>query len=284
MLDGLLFAMVDPSTCVETAAGWWATLSWALFRWLSKPGNVVLLLAAWIGLPWVFRLPYKRWVSGIGIGLLGLYFWSATPAAIALGQRALTHFVPPDQGQPADAIVILGRGAEMRRDRADIAAELWREGRAPLIFVSGINDAPAIASYLQAQGLPAAAVDGEPCSRTTAENAQFTAGVLNPQSVKQIILITDPPHMLRSRLTFQSLGYDVIPHYSPLSPKLGQRTASLLVFREYAGLAAYGVLGRFSPRQVLPPADGDAAYRSPVSPGEREMSEWAIAALTQFVE
>jgi uncharacterized SAM-binding protein YcdF (DUF218 family) len=201
-------------------------------------------------------------ISGIGVMLLGLYFASASPLAIALGQQALTQFVPPDQGQPADAIVVLGRGSEMRRDRADIAADLWRQGRAPLIFASGVHDAPAMVSYLkQAQGLPTDAVDGEPCSRTTDENALFTAERLRPNAVKRIILVTDPPHMLRSRLTFQSLGYEVIPHYSPLSPKLNGRTASLLVFREYVGLAAYGAMGRLTSREV-PPAAVDTAMVS----------------------
>ncbi|MBF2079132.1 MAG: hypothetical protein IGR76_11590 [Synechococcales cyanobacterium T60_A2020_003] len=55
------------------------------------------------------------------------------------------------------------------------------------------------------------------------------------------------------------MGFEVIPHYSPLPRTLGARTASLLVFREYARLAAYGVLGRFNPREILPPTEINAA-------------------------
>lgn len=231
-----------------------------IFGWLTHPTYVILALLSIILLPSLIRpLPYKRRIRATGATLLGFYLLSASPVAIALGQKVLTQFVPVDRGEPADAIVILGRGSSMRRDRSDIAADLWRQGRAPFIFVSGIYDAPAMVDYLKSEGLPADAVGGEPCSRTTEENAQYTASILEPMGIRRIILITDPPHMLRSRLTFQSLGFEVIPHYSPLPRTLGARTASLLVFREYAGLAAYGVLGRFNPREILPPTEINAA-------------------------
>jgi uncharacterized SAM-binding protein YcdF (DUF218 family) len=246
----LLVTMVDPSTCVQTTAGIWTSWSWRLFRWFTHPERVILAFGTMMVVPWLVRsIPYKRWISGLGAVLLSLYLFSASPMAIALGQWSLTRFVPPDTGQSADAIVILGRGSNLQRDRADLAADLWRQKRAPLILTSGIGDAPAIVRYLETQGIPASALWGEPCSRTTAENAEFTANLLRPLGAKQIILVTDPPHMWRSLLTFQARGFTVLPHYSPLPPTLKPRTASLLVFREYPGLLAYGLLGRFSAQE-----------------------------------
>ncbi|MBO3464480.1 YdcF family protein, partial [Aetokthonos hydrillicola] len=85
--------------------------------------------------------------------------------------------------------------------------------------------------------------------RTTQENALFTASILQPRQVKQILLVTDSPHMLRSLLTFRRLGFDVIPHISPIPPKLTPTKTAMLVFYEYMGLVSYGLEGRFFPLQ-----------------------------------
>jgi len=55
--------------------------------------------------------------------------------------------------------------------------------------------------------------------------------------------------MLRSLLTFRSLGFDVIPHANPLPPTLDGKKTGSLVFREYVGLISYGLWGRFLPRE-----------------------------------
>jgi hypothetical protein len=51
--------------------------------------------------------------------------------------------------------------------------------------------------------------------------------------------------MLRSLLTFKSTGFDVAPFASPLPPELGYREQAALIFREYGGLLAYLLQGRF---------------------------------------
>jgi uncharacterized SAM-binding protein YcdF (DUF218 family) len=129
-----------------------------------------------------------------------------------------------------------------------VAAQLWKANRAPLLFASGQGDAEEIAQLLEQQGIPSAAIDGEPCSRTTEENARFTATQLRPRHIQRIILVTDPPHMLRSLLTFQSLGFETIPHPNPLPAALSIEKRGLLVFREYFGLLSYELKGRFSAR------------------------------------
>ncbi|HEY9741447.1 MAG TPA: YdcF family protein, partial [Coleofasciculaceae cyanobacterium] len=104
-----------------------------------------------------------------------------------------------------------------------------------------------------AEGIPNQTLAYEECSRTTEENARFTATVLQPQGVKQILLITDSPHMLRSLLTFRSFGFTVIPYTSPVPANLASRTKALKVFSEYLALVGYGLQGRFRP-QSLPEA------------------------------
>ena len=142
----------------------------------------------------------------------------------------------------------MGRGNLLRNRRVEIAAQLWQAKRAPLIFASGMSDAPQVIELLKAKGIPRQKLSGESCSQSTEENALFTAAVLHPQGIQQILLITDPPHMLRSILTFHSLGFTVIPHTSPLPPNLSSAQKTFLVFREYLGMVSYAFLGRFQQR------------------------------------
>ena len=245
--------MLDPALC-DRPTSQWLVLKTIVSTWLTTPALMLLPLAAMIGLPWLIpQLPWKRLFWGVASVLLLIYFIATFPLSIAVATKALVKFLPPDLGVNADAIVLLGRGDEFRQSRVKIAAELWRANRAPLIFASGTVDAPHMIRLLKAEGIPNQTLAYEECSRTTEENARFTATVLQPQGVKQILLITDSPHMLRSLLTFRSFGFTVIPYTSPVPPDLAPRTKALKVFSEYLALVGYGLQGRFLP-QSLPEA------------------------------
>ncbi len=240
--------MLDPALCAQPTSQWlvWKTV---VGTWLATPTLVVLPLAALILLPWIIpRLPWKRQLSGLGAVLLLVYYIASLPLTIAVANKGLVAFLPMDHGVDADAIVVLGRGEGFRNSRVEVAAELWKAHRAPLIFASGVGDAPPILQQLEAAGIPHGALSDESCSRTTEENALYTAKLLQPQGVKRIVLVTDPPHMLRSLLTFRSLGFTVIPHASPLPSDLGQGQKAMIVFYEYMGLVSYGLRGHFLPQ------------------------------------
>lgn len=249
-IDHSLIAAFDPAQCVTGGTvGMWTRLSWQVFGWLVNPVLMVLTLLGLVLLPWLIRpLPRKRLLSGVAAILLALYVALTAPPTVMAGNYLLTHFVPFDAGGKADAIVILGRGWEFRQERVEVAAKLWQEQRAGMVFASGRGDAPPLMQMLVERGIPPQVVDGEPCSRTTEENAQLTAALLKPRGVKRILLVTDPPHLLRSFLTFQSLGFEVIPHPSPLPADLSFPHKAFLVAREYLGIVSYSVRGRFSPR------------------------------------
>ncbi len=237
--------MLDPALC-ERPVSQWLVLKSVLSNWLMTPTLVVLPLLVLVFIPWLIpRLRWRRFWSGFGTVLLVIY-WSATfPLTIAVAKKGLIAFLPPDPGTTTDAIVVLGRGPEFRLSRVKVAAELWQSHRAPLIFASGAEDGSEIVEQLKAEGIPNQALDEEHCSQTTKENALFTASVLQPRGVKQIILVTDPPHMLRSLLTFRHLGFEVIPHASPIPPKLDPTKTAMLMFYEYMGLVSYGLQGEF---------------------------------------
>ena len=249
--------MLDPALCQPpSSTGWWPgwlpRAHWLLLYVLSNPAIVllgILLLAVW---PWLLRQDrWKKPAFGLSSCLLAGYFIVLSPFFMSAGNRLLVGSIPPDRGGKADAIVVLGRGLPQNSSRVKEAQALWQRHRAPLVFASGRVDAPVIADLVRSK-VPAEAVSGEPCSRTTNENAEFTAAILRPQGVRTIILVTDPPHMLRSLLTFESFGFKVIPHTSPLNPEIDHIHRRFLIVRESVGLVSYGLMGRYFARKVPP--------------------------------
>lgn len=209
----------------------------------------MLTLLALLGLLWLQRSQrWKRKLIARAAVLLLVYLIATSPPMVALATQALVGSLPADSGATVDAIIVLGRGDVLRNRRVEIAAQLWQAKRAPKIFASGMGDAPLMIELLKAKGIPRQMLGGESCSQSTEENALFTAAVLYPQGIRQILLITDPPHMWRSFLTFRSLGFTVIPHTSPLPSDLTSTVKNRLIFREYLGMVSYAFLGRFQKR------------------------------------
>lgn len=259
--------MLDVSSCPSSVESWLAlkqSISQGLADLVSfaiKPVfNVCLVLFAlgYFGLLRWFKVrrlskqvSWRRSLLSIVIGIFlsGLLLLSST--GLALAYQGLVRLVPADTGKMAEAIVILGRGGALAPQRAETAATLWRSQRAPLIFVSGNHqEYLKIVSELKQRGVPDAALDGEFCSKTTEENAEFTAKVLFPRRIRRILLVTDPPHLMRSLLTFQSIGFMVLPYPSPLPEALSRRQKTMLTLQEYGGLLTYALQGRFFPREI----------------------------------
>jgi uncharacterized SAM-binding protein YcdF (DUF218 family) len=237
--------MLDPALCNRPISQWLVLKVWFTELMMNEAlviGALVTMLI--LSLRWR-RNRWRFWARGGIVAVLLLYIFVPLPPFETWANAGLVRAVPADSGATADAIVILGRGDDLRELRIDVAAELWRQGRAPKIFASGRGDGPQIVQRLKASGIPAAMLGDEDCSQTTAENAEFTATLLQPQGIERIILVTDPPHMLRSLLTFRRFGFRVTPHFSPLPP-LPQREKALIVYREYVGMASYAIRGRFS--------------------------------------
>ena len=247
--------MLNDSLCQQVSVNWLRlVLSKMLILALSYPLILAAIVVALASLPWVLkRSRLKKPVAALGIISLVGYLAVISPVAGWLGTRLLVGFLPADAGEKAGAIVVLGRGEQQNPVRAEVAGDLWQAKRAPLIFTSGRQDAPLIAQLIHQQ-FPKAVVEGEPCSATTDQNAEFTASLLRPLGIKKIILVTDPPHMWRSLLTFQSFGFEVTPHFSPLSKNTDPVTKRFIVFRETMGLISYGLMGRYAPKEVPSPS------------------------------
>lgn len=212
-----------------------------------------LLLLALIGIVWFFSpRRWRYWLITPAVVVVVVYLVVTSPLLIALANRGMLSFVPADSGATVDAIVVLGRGEELRNSRMEVAAQLWQAKRAPKIFVSGIIDATEIVELLKAEDIPGRVLSGENCSQNTQENAFFTAAVLRPQGMRKILLVTDPPHMLRSFLVFRNLGFTVISHTSPMPSYLTSKQDARVLLREYLGLVGYTFQGRLNQRDSEP--------------------------------
>ncbi|HEU5169602.1 MAG TPA: YdcF family protein [Gemmatimonadales bacterium] len=138
-----------------------------------------------------------------------------------------------DEREAADAIVVLGaaqyngRPSPVLRARLDHALELWREGLAPAIVVTGgvgqgDNESEAMVSrrYLLARGVPDSVVAVKPQGHSTQASMTAVAAWLGTGERRRAILVSDPFHMLRLRLEARRTGlaaYTSPTHSSPIS-------------------------------------------------------------------
>lgn len=125
-------------------------------------------------------------------------------AVVALGLlcwQVITHLVCAEKPQKADAIVLLGGSAE---ERAPWAAELYREGYAHKVLVTGSQfDREHNGSVLQRCGVPAKDILYEDQSTSTKTNAINTEEMLKQHGMQRIILVTSWYHSARSYRTFK---------------------------------------------------------------------------------
>jgi uncharacterized SAM-binding protein YcdF (DUF218 family) len=143
-----------------------------IFKWIFRTVAVVFLLIA----------------TAAGIG----YFYPE-------------KFLCVDSGKvSAEVIVVLGGGLHERPERA---AELYRQGAAPRIIISGAGDNWINRAILMKNGVPAGAIEMEGESTTTRENAEYTGKLLRQENVHSAILVTTWYHSRRALKTFE--------HYAP---------------------------------------------------------------------
>ncbi|WP_421657263.1 YdcF family protein [Leptothermofonsia sp. ETS-13] len=210
---------------------------------------LILLALLWI-LWLVSSRRWRRWLLRPFAILVVSFLIITSPVMVALATWSLTFSLPADTGEPVDSIVVLGRGEALRNWRVEVADQLWENHRADKIFVSGMSDAREIIDLLEDRGVSESALSGERCSESTEENALYSSAILYPQGIQKILLVTDSPHMLRSLLSFQRAGFQVIPHPSQLPSQWSTQEQISLIAREYLGLAQYTLTGRFKPRST----------------------------------
>ena len=181
------------------------------------------------------------------VALLGLY--------VVVTFVQVWHASHQDDAHRADAIVVLGaaqfngKPSKVLAARLDHAAELYKQGLAPLIVVTGGNqpgddftEAEASANYLAQHGVPGGAIERETTSRNSYDELAATARFLRQRGINDVVLVSDPFHAYRINAIAHDVGLNA--HVSPTrtSPVHGIDNAEALL-RETVAVAAGRLIG-----------------------------------------
>jgi uncharacterized SAM-binding protein YcdF (DUF218 family) len=164
--------------------------------------------------------------------------------AITLGIIAFLfpqQFLTRDSGDvKADVLIVLGGGD----GRAERAAELFRQGSALRVLVTGSGDCESNVQVLEKNGVPASVITAEPRALTTLENAKFSIPLLRKMGVRRAIIVTSWFHSRRALACFEHFAPEIKfysrPAYVEYRPKkLNREGFSEHVNVEYAKLVEY---------------------------------------------
>ena len=250
-----------------------------LLQELIYPLNVailVLALAFWL----MQRGRYRSSKVLVGIVLVLLIAPSLPVVANALAWPLESAYPsrPTSEYPHADAIVVLGGtiigptlppryAPEVYSSRLLQAARLYHAGKADTVLATGGGEyqTPAGDTRTEADdmhdilielGVPASAVLLERCSRTTYENALFSAEILRQQDRAEILLVTGAFHMRRAVGLFKKQGLGVIAAPSDhqvvdepfdvraFLPRPSALDHSTRAIKEYVGTLVYGLIGK----------------------------------------
>lgn len=225
---------------------------------LALCGAVALLLLRWR------RLAKALMLLAFGWSLL----WSLPQCSNWLRASLARQYPQVEETSlpQADAIVVLGGGRYAWLHRPDVGLEdldnsriatgtrAWLAGRAPLVILSGggsgngRSEADVMAKAITRLGVPASALILEERSRSTRDNAMFTARLARERGIGRVLLVTSAVHMPRAAFWFREAGLDVMPVPVPeRSGRSGWKRwipshralwRSGRAWKEYAGLLA----------------------------------------------
>lgn len=153
----------------------------------------------------------------------------------------------------ADAIVVLGAAqfngtpSQVFRARLDTAAELYEQGLASLIVVTGgrlqgdqFTEAESGRTYLIDKGVPPEAVLMENISHNTASSFDGVQKLLRPRGVGSLLIVSDGFHLYRSMMLARDAGFDAYGFAAQNSPiRHGSMTELRYLIRETLGVLAW---------------------------------------------
>lgn len=184
---------------------------------------------------------------GIGLVLIGVGYYLVSFWQVWSTGRA-------DDARPVDAIVVMGaaqydgRPSPQLAARLDHAVSLWDDGLAPMVIVTGGNqegdrftEASTSAAYLVERGVPSSAIVQEDAGSTTHDSLD-RARELVDASVETVLVVTDPYHALRAKLTAEEVGFAAYVSPAPDSVVAGA-TGLRRELAEAAGVAVGRIIG-----------------------------------------
>ncbi|KAF1051958.1 MAG: hypothetical protein GAK43_02153 [Stenotrophomonas maltophilia] len=203
-----------------------------LIKQLLMPPGILLLLLLFAAL--LRRRSPRAAAACFGLGSVGLLLVSLPVVVWTAAQWIeLPDPIPQAEwanlAQRADAIVVLGAGRVrgdlawpddqpglMARERLRYSARLAHASGLPVLTSGGLHyGTPPSEAWIMAKslrddyGVPVSWEEGR--SRTTWENALFSAQILREAGIKRVVLVTQAWHMRRAQWSFREAGLEVVP-------------------------------------------------------------------------
>ena len=204
-------------------------LSKLLPLFLYPLGLACLLLVVALVMSW----RRSRWVPlPVVLALIVLLLGSNSWVANSLVRSLEWQHIPVGKLPTADAIVLLGGATKSafpprpavdlseEGDRVLYAAQLYREGKAPVVIASGgridwrgggLAESSDMADILVNLGVPNSAILQDSKSLNTYQNAVNVRQIMQERGIRRVLLVTSAMHMPRSLQIFQRQGIEAIP-------------------------------------------------------------------------
>lgn len=172
------------------------------------------------------RLAVATFAAGaLAFGATNLHVLSAT----------VGHRFDPAQ-QPAEALVVPGarihpdgRPFHMLVDRLDAALQLWQQGAAPRILLSGRgggelgrDEVAAMRRWLMARGVPGEALVDDGFGLRTIDTMRRCRDVFG---FRRVVVVTNEFHLARSVFLARHAGLDALGYGAPALVDYGLRTS-----------------------------------------------------------
>lgn len=184
---------------------------------------------------------------GLLVGLLLVGYFAVTLFQVVSASRR-------DGAGEAQAILVLGaaqyngRPSPVFQARLDHAADLYDQGLAPVVVVTGgrqpgdtFTEASAASSYLQQRGVPEDALRLETDGTNSWESLAAVARFLRDDGITEVLLVSSPYHALRIEHIAGEVGLD--GRSSPAdTPESVARTSQYMV-REALAVGIGRVIG-----------------------------------------
>jgi uncharacterized SAM-binding protein YcdF (DUF218 family) len=187
-----------------------------------------------------------------------------------------TAYSVPAPDRRAVAAVVLGGAVDLvhstpdriefydRPERIVEGIRLVKRGRVDWLVLSGGGGDPArpetrearlMAVFARQMGVDPSVLILQEDSRTTYEDAVYTAKMLKERDIASFFLVTSAFHMSRAVGCFRKAGLDPIPYpvdfrvtprgpFAPaFAPTLGSLSTSTMALHEYIGYGVYRALG-----------------------------------------
>jgi uncharacterized SAM-binding protein YcdF (DUF218 family) len=186
----------------------------------------------------------KRIAAGLAVLMAAAMLYVAVVCGMIL------HTSETARPVPSDCIIVLGaavwndRPSPALRERLDTAIQVYRDGLAKRIIVTGgvssgqaneLSEAAMSRQYLLEQGIPEGAILLEDQSTSTIENLVNSKRMMTEQGYGQAIIVTHGFHTYRAKLMADQVGIEA--SYAPV-----RKSVLNFVFytlRECAGVTVF---------------------------------------------